>query len=77
MDKPGIGRWLFGRAQMGHGIGDVGGVPKHDRGDDKVEGRRRETAASLRRGPSPWRSSPAIYAIGEEPPPPILDIMEQ
>ena len=25
------------RTEMGDGVGDVGGVPEHDRGDDEVE----------------------------------------
>ena len=28
---------LFSRTEMGDGVGDVGGVPEHDRGDDEVE----------------------------------------
>jgi len=37
MGEPRIGRWFCCRAQVGHGIGDVGGIPEHDRGDDEVE----------------------------------------
>jgi len=28
---------LFSRTEMGDGVGDVGGVPEHDCGDDEVE----------------------------------------
>jgi len=31
------GHRLFSRTEMGDGVGDVGGVPEHDRGDDEVE----------------------------------------
>ena len=37
MGEPGIGGRFCCRAQVGDGIGDVGGVPEHDRGDDEVE----------------------------------------
>ena len=37
MGEPCIGRQLFSRTEMGDGVGDVGGVPEHDRGDDEVE----------------------------------------
>jgi hypothetical protein len=37
MGEPCIGHRLFSRTEMGDGVGDVGGVPEHDRGDDEVE----------------------------------------
>jgi hypothetical protein len=37
MGEPIVGRRFFGRAQMRDGVGDVGGVPERDRGDDEVE----------------------------------------
>src|SRR5271165_2949979 len=37
MGEPCIGDRLSCRPQMRDGIGDVGGVPEHDRGDDEVE----------------------------------------
>ena len=35
--EPCIGHRLFSRTEMSNGVGDVGGVPEHDRGDDGVE----------------------------------------
>ena len=37
MGEPCIGHRLFSRTEMGDGVGDEGGVPEHDRGDDEVE----------------------------------------
>ena len=37
MGEPCIGHRLFSRTETGDGVGDVGGVPEHDRGDDEVE----------------------------------------
>jgi hypothetical protein len=37
MGEPCIGHRLVTRTEMGDGVGDVGGVPEHDRGDDEVE----------------------------------------
>jgi hypothetical protein len=37
MGEPIVGRRFFSRAQMRDGVGDVGGVPERDRGDDEVE----------------------------------------
>jgi hypothetical protein len=37
MGEPCIGPRLFSRTEMGDGVGDVGGVPEHDCGDDEVE----------------------------------------
>jgi hypothetical protein len=37
MGEPCIGHRSFSRTEMGDGVGDVGGVPEHDRGDDEVE----------------------------------------
>ena len=37
MGEPSSGCRLFSCAEMGDGVGDVGGVPEHDRGDDEVE----------------------------------------
>src|SRR4029078_8091372 len=38
MGEPIVGRRFFGHAQMRDGVGDVGGVPERDRGDNEVEG---------------------------------------
>ena len=37
MAEPRVWRRLSDRAQMRDGVGDIGGVPEHDRGDDEVE----------------------------------------
>ena len=39
MSEPRVGRRLSYRTQVGHGIGDIGGVPEDNRGDDEVEPR--------------------------------------
>ena len=37
--EPRIGCWLSYLMQVSHGIGNIGGVPEDDRGDDEVEPR--------------------------------------
>ena len=39
MGEPQVGSRLSYRTQVGHGIGDIDGVPEDDRGDDEVEPR--------------------------------------
>ena len=39
MGEPRIRRRLSYLMQVSHGIGNIGGVPEDDRGDDKVEPR--------------------------------------
>ena len=39
MGEPCIGHRLFSHAEMGDGVGDVGGVPGHDRGDAGLQRR--------------------------------------
>ena len=39
MGEPRTGRWLSYLMQVSHGIGNIGGVPEDDRGDDEVEPR--------------------------------------
>ena len=39
MGEPGVGCRLSYRTQVGHGIGNIGGVPEDDRGDDEIEPR--------------------------------------
>jgi hypothetical protein len=58
MGEPRIRRWLSYLMQVSHGIGNIGGVPEDDRGDDEVEPRGAKLLLRIARRDKP---RPPVY----------------
>ena len=63
MGEPRIGRWLSYLMQVSHGIGNIGGVPEDDRGDDEVEPRGAKLLRFGASGSAPLSICPGRFGI--------------